>query len=136
MSAPRGRRTAGRLWARAVGDEPERGSMAIELVGFVTVLVFATILLVQGFMVVTVISSAQQAARDGARAQMGGGSATEAVYAQLPDWVTVQDIRTGAGAVAGCAGRCVAVEVRVPLGLPGWSSKDVTVVRTAELPEE
>ena len=135
MDAPR-RGPGARVWSRAVAGDTERGSMAIELVGFVTVLVFVTILLVQGFMVVSVMSSAQQAARDGARAQMGGGSAGAAVHAQLPDWITVQDIRTGAGAVAGCTGQCVAVEVRVPLGLPGWSSKDVTVVRTAELPEE
>ena len=110
--------------------------MSIELVGFATILVFVTILLVQGFMVVSTISSAQQAARDGARAQMTGGSASAAVHAQLPDWVTVQDIRTGSAAVAGCAGRCVSVEVQIPLGFPGWSSKNVTVVRTAELPEE
>lgn len=116
--------------------EDDTGSVAIEFAAFVPIMVMAVIILIQGFLVVGSIVSAQQAARDGARALMTGGSATTAVYQQVPGWVQVQAVRTGSSAVPGCLGQCVEVELRVPIGLPGWTSENITVSRTAELPEE
>lgn len=116
--------------------DDDRGSIAIELTAFVPIMVVAVIILIQGFLVVGSIVSAQQAARDGARALMTGDSASAAVSQQLPGWAQVQAVRIGDNAIAGCMGQCVEVELRVPLGFPGWTSEQVTVARSAELPEE
>lgn len=113
--------------ARAGGD---RGSVTIELVGLVTILVVVASLCVQGLYIAQVGSAAQQAARDGARAQALGRDAVQAARNGLPDWVTVEDIRTSTGG----GSSTVEVAVRVPLGLPGITSRSFVVTRDAILP--
>ena len=120
-----------RMVRRMMRRGDDRGSMAIELVGFVPVLALLTLLLVQGFLAATAVSSAQQAARDGARAASLGRDVGTAVDAQLPSWVRLQNLYQD---TCPGAGECVAVEVRIPIGFPGITVRDVTVTRTAEFP--
>lgn len=115
--------------ARTGSATRDRGSMSVELVGFLPVLAMVTLLLVQGFLAAGAVSSAQQAARDGARAAALGRSVVSAVDAQLPDWVRLERLDA-----YGCDGECVSVEVRVPIGVPGITTSDLTVTRTAEFP--
>jgi hypothetical protein len=113
----------------------ERGALSVELVGIVPLLVLITLVVVQGMLAVTTVSAVQQAARDGARAQMTGQRAVaDAVHDQVPDWITVERISTGTDAVAGCPGHCVSVEARIPIGIPSFSVDTVTVRRTADFP--
>ncbi len=76
-------------WAGAARAGGDRGSVTIELVGLVTILVIVASLCVQGLYIAQVGSAAQQAARDGARAQALGRDAVRAARNGLPDWVTV-----------------------------------------------
>jgi hypothetical protein len=115
----------------------DRGSAAIELVGFAFMLTIAACLCVQGLYVSQIGAAAENAARDGARtASLGGdaGDVTNAVNRQLPSWARIEALRVGPDAKAFCSGSCVQVEVRVPIGLPGITSSSITVARTAELP--
>jgi hypothetical protein len=116
---------------RHPGARSDRGSMAVELVGFVPLLALITLLLVQGFLAATAVTSAMQAARDGARAWSLGRDVQLAVDAQLPSWVRLQDVDQYS-----CDGEClgVAVEVRIPIGIPGITVQDLTVTRHAEFP--
>jgi hypothetical protein len=115
----------------------DRGSAAIELIGFAVMLTLAACLCVQGLYVSQIGAAAENAARDGARAASLGGNAsdvTSAVHRQLPSWAHVEALRAGPDAKATCSGSCVQVELRVPIGLPGITSSSITVARTAELP--
>jgi len=103
--------------------------MTVELIGFVPVLTLITLLLVQGFLAAVAVTSAEQAARDGARAASLGRDVNTAVDAQLPSWVRLERLDRYA-----CAGECVAVEVRIPIGFPGITVRELTVTRTAEFP--
>ena len=120
----------------ATTDRPsaERGSMAVELVAMVPLLVMVTILCVEGFLAAAAAGAAQKAARDGARADTMGASGTSAAYASLPSWVGDARVQQGTAAKPGCGGTCYRVEVEVPLVVPGFSTSMVTVARTAELP--
>ncbi len=118
MTGPRGR---------------DRGSMAIELVGALPVLVMITILCVEGFLAAATAGAAQKAARDAARAEVMGRSGSSAAYASLPGWVGDAQVAQGSAAKASCGGICYRVEVEVPLVVPGFSSGIVTVSRTAEM---
>ncbi len=110
--------------------QDEKGVLDIELTVFVPILVIVTLLLVQGFLAISTITSVQSAARDGARAAMLGQAPVDAVERSLPDWVTLESVSDG------CASsRCVTVTARVPIGLPSITSEDVTVTRTAYFPE-
>ena len=108
----------------------DRGSMSVELVGFVPALVLITLLLAQGFLAAAAVSATQSAARDGARAASLGQDVHAAVHAAVPDWIRVEGIDRYA-----CDGACVSVEVRIPIGLPGVTSSNVTVERSAEFPD-
>jgi hypothetical protein len=112
----------------------ERGSMAIELVAIVPVLVLVTILCIEGFLASAAAGAAQKAARDGARADGMGRDGVGAALDSLPDWVRNPKVSQGSAAKDGCAGICYRVEVEVPLVVPGFSTGVVTVVRSAELP--
>lgn len=112
---------------RARGDG---GSVAIELVGYVAVLVVVACLCVQGLYISQVGAATQQAARDGARAHSLGRDVDLAVRRQLPGWATVDDISTSAAGGAST----VQVTVRVPLVLPGITSRSFVVTRDAVLP--
>jgi len=118
-----------RRFARPFVSRSDRGSMSVELIGFVPVLTLVTLLLVQGFLAAAAVTSAQQAARDGARAASLGRDVSLAVDDQIPSWVTLENLDRYA-----CSGECVAVEVRIPIGIPGITVQDLTVTRTAEFP--
>ena len=117
------------------GRRGERGSTAIELVLAIPLLVAVTVVCVQGFLAARAVSAAQTAARDGARALMLDEPVGPAVRGQVPDGVRLADVRTGAAAVPGCAGSCVAVALEVPISVLGLVVDDVRVERWAELPE-
>lgn len=118
---------------RGAGDG-QRGSMAIELVAVVPLLVMVAILCIEGFLAASAAGAAQKAARDGARAESVGRSGVGAVNASLPGWVSDSRVSTGAAASPGCVGICYRVEVEVPLVVPGFSTGLFRVARSAELP--
>ena len=103
----------------------ERGVLDIELVGFIPALVIVLLLLLQGFLAVSTVTSTSAAARDGAR------SATAAAENSLPDWVTLQSVTDDCG-----NDHCVQVTARVPIGLPAFTTEHITVTRTAYFPED
>ena len=109
----------------------ERGVLDIELVGFIPALVIVLLLLLQGFLAVSTVTSTSAAARDGARAAMLGRSATAAAENSLPDWVTLQSVTDDCG-----NDHCVQVTARVPIGLPAFTTEHITVTRTAYFPED
>ena len=108
----------------------DRGSAAIELVGYVTTVVIAAMLCLQGVYVAQVMSVAQQAARDGARAHALGQDVVGAVRAQVPSWAHVQDVRSRVDGRA----FVVEVDVRVPIGVRGVTSSQIVVSRDAAMP--
>lgn len=112
------------------------GSVAVELVAVIPILVVVTILCVQGFLAAATASTAAKAARDAARAAMraGPGAGYAAAQQTLPRWAELRSISWGGAAVPGCAGTCARVEVAVPLVVTGFSTGFVTVSRSAELP--
>ena len=109
----------------------ERGVLDIELVGFIPALVIVLLLLLQGFLAVSTVTSTSAAARDGARAAMLGRFATAAAENSLPDWVTLQSVTDDCG-----NDHCVQVTARVPIGLPAFTTEHITVTRTAYFPED
>ena len=109
----------------------ERGVLDIELVGFIPALVIVLLLLLQGFLAVSTVTSTSAAARDGARAAMLVRSATAAAENSLPDWVTLQSVTDDCG-----NDHCVQVTARVPIGLPAFTTEHITVTRTAYFPED
>jgi TadE-like protein len=115
----------------------EGGSVAVELVGIIPILVLVTILCVQGFLAAATASTAAKAARDAARAAMrdGPGAGYAAAQQTLPRWADLRSVQWGGAAVPGCSGTCARVEVAVPLVVNGFSSGNLTLSRSAELPE-
>lgn len=112
----------------------QRGAMAAELMAMFPLIIAFGFLLFQGFLVLSTIGSVEKAARDGARAAMLGYSVPAAVERSMPNWITVQSIGSD-NAGKHCPGHCVSVEARVPLGLPIWTSSDITVTRAAAMPK-
>ena len=108
----------------------ERGILDIELAAFIPILVLVTIFLVQGFFAVSTVTSVSAAARDGARAAMLGRSPEHAARDALPKWVQLESVSDT------CKDKhCVKVTARVPIGIPSFTSKNVTVTRTADFPK-
>lgn len=108
----------------------ERGILDIELAAFIPILVLVTIFLVQGFFAVSTVTSVSAAARDGARAAMLGRSPEQAARDALPKWVQLESVSDT------CKDKhCVKVTARVPIGIPSFTSKNVTVTRTADFPK-
>ncbi|NLT55770.1 MAG: pilus assembly protein [Actinomycetales bacterium] len=113
----------------------DRGSISVEFVAVIPLLIVVTVLLVQGLLAASVVNDVTKAARDGARAASRGGDGAAAVRAQVPDWVRVEEVRIGPGAVTGCMGVCSAVRVSIPLGYPGvMEISRIQVTRTADFP--
>ncbi|MGV8977005.1 MAG: hypothetical protein ACOH17_03085 [Cellulomonas sp.] len=123
-----------RALRRAIGA-PEHGSAAVELIGLVAILLVVGSLCVQGLFLAQIGAATEKAARDGARASTLGRDVRTEVERQLPGWATIESLTTGTAAVASCAGRCVRLEVRVPIVLPGITSSSFTVTRDVDLPE-
>ncbi len=122
-----------RVLARRPGDDT--GSMSVELVAIVPLLVMVTILCIEGFLAAAAGGAAQKAARDAARAEVLGRSGVAAAHASLPSWARDAHVSRGTAAKGTCGGICYRVEVEVPLVVPGLTMSAVTVSRTAELPE-
>lgn len=108
----------------------EQGSLSVELAVTIPLIVLITLFIVQGFLAVSVISTTQAAARDGARAAMTHQtSVNNAVASALPDWVILENVSKK------CTGEnCVAVTVRMPVGIPWITSSELTVTRSASFP--
>ena len=108
----------------------ENGSLSVELAISIPLVVLVTLFVVQGFLAASVISSAQTAARDGARAAMTRSTPVDgAVASALPDWVVTESVSRQ------CPGEnCVAVTVRMPVGIPWITSENLTVTRSASFP--
>jgi TadE-like protein len=111
----------------------ERGSMAIELVGMLPLLIIVTILCIQVFLAAATAGAAQKAARDGARSDSLGRNGPAAARDSLPRWVGDSRIYQGSAAKRSCGATCYRVEVEVPLVVPGFSTSLVTISRTAEM---
>jgi hypothetical protein len=116
------------------GDH-EAGQSTFELVGYVMIVLLVTVVCVQGVYVSQAAATAQQAARDGARAYTLGQSVETAVASQLPDWIeaegtpkTTYDPKT----------RSVKVEVKVNVPVMAGNRQvgTVTMTRSAVMPTE
>lgn len=120
-------------WRGGAGLRGDRGTMGVELVAVVPLLVLVTIVCVQAFGIVSAMEATQRAARDGARAAAMGQDGVAAARRAVPDWVRVESVTVGAG---GCGGDvCSDVVVTVPIGFPGIATVDLlTVHRTAAMP--
>jgi uncharacterized protein (UPF0261 family) len=116
------------------GLRSDRGSMGVELVAVIPLLVLVTIVCVQAFAIVSAMEATQRAARDGARAAAMGQDGPAAARRALPHWVHIESVTVGSG--GGCGGDvCSDVVVKVPIGFPGIMTADlVTVQRSAAMP--
>lgn len=105
----------------------ERGAVSIELVGFLPIFLLAIAIIAQSVAVVAAIDATNQAARDAARAQSLGQSASAAARDALPGWVQLNNVSHGS-----CADVCIQVEAGVPVGWPGFMTiTHVPVTRDA-----
>ncbi len=109
---------------------PERGQVAVELVGVVALVVLATVLCVQGVFVAQVYSTTQAAVRDAARVASVGGDGRVALDARLPGWVRVERyvVERGRDDVE------VEVAVRLPVLGPSVTVDGLVVERSATFP--
>ena len=131
MSAARARH-ARRSGARTRSNGRERGSIAIEMVASVPLLVACTILLIEGLLGAAAMNIATKAARDGARVEAMGGDGSSAAREQVPGWLEVQSVTPSA---PGCTGACSTVRVGIPLGLPGFVTiTHLPITRSAYFP--
>lgn len=109
----------------------DSGQAAIELVGFVFMLLLVASLCVQGVFLTQSVSAAQQAARDGARGYvLGHGDVRREVERSLPDWAVIDDVNT---TLPG-GGVRVEVKLRVRLVVPGMTFDRFVVTRDAVMP--
>lgn len=109
----------------------DAGSLAVELVAVVPVLLAVTLLCVQGFGAVSAVEATQRAARDAARAASLGEDPVAAARADLPPAAELRRV----SAVGGCGDACVRVDVEVPLGIPGLVTLTrLPLSRTAAMP--
>jgi hypothetical protein len=115
--------------------EPDRGSVSIEGVVAIPLMIMIAIVVIEGLLAVGSLNAATQAARDGARTAAAGGDGVAAASAQLPGSVRVNAIDIGTNAVPGCSGVCSRVDIGIPLGLPGFLDLTfVRVTRSADFP--
>lgn len=112
----------------------ERGSISIEVIGVVGLMVVVAIIAVQGIFAAQLGSVTESAARDGARALVSSGADPNATVANsLPGWAQLRAVKTGGAAKSSCGGVCVAVEADYVIGFAGLGHT-ITVERVAELP--
>lgn len=126
-------RLAGRL-TRCRRGRRERGSIAVELVATIPILVGVAMVLAQALAMVAGLGSVNRAARDAARA---AGDANSAVSAQraaedaVPSWVHITAVRITQARDTTSA----TVEAKLVYGISGvLSGGGVDVSRSAEMP--
>lgn len=123
------------MTVRPVPSNRDDGTVAIELVAVLPLLVLVTLALVQSWLMVSAVESTTRAARDAARAAAREDDGESAAYAGLPAWIEVEDVSVSRGAVPGCLGMCSRISVRIPFGVPGFvEAGSIAVVRTADFP--
>ena len=122
MTGPGGRS------GRAPTRRGERGTATVELVGFIPFLFLAALAAWQILLVSASATAAQDAARTGSRAAGIGRDGRSAAVSALSGWLR-DDAR------AAVSGTRTTVTVRVPILVPGLTTSDLTVSRTAELPK-
>jgi hypothetical protein len=111
----------------------DRGSVSIEFVGTIPILIVVAILLIEGLLLASAVEDTTKAARDAARVASRGDDGAAAARASLPGWARLERVDVGAGAAAGCVGICSTVEVSVPMGVPGLIELGrVTLTRSAD----
>ena len=111
--------------------QTDAGSLAVELVAAVPVLLVVTLLCVQGLGAAGGVAATPRAARDAARAASLGEDPVAAARADLPLAAELRGVSTGGG----CGDVCVRVDVEVPLGVPGFVTLvRLPVSRTAAMP--
>lgn len=102
----------------------ERGTSTLEVVGLLPVVAVALVALMQAAIAAYAITATQTAARQGARAESQGDSASAAVRAALPDWLPASISTFGPG-------HGVRVTVDLPDVVPGTN---LNVTRDAVMP--
>jgi hypothetical protein len=120
------------MTARLRALRSDAGVASLELVSYTFVLVLVAVLCVQGIFVSQATSVAQQAARDGARAQALGRDVRQEVLRALPPWATLDDLKTSYPG----DGYRVEVSVRVPIVVRSITSSSFVVTRDAVLPRD
>lgn len=121
-----------RPWRARLAQDREVGQSTFELIGYVIIVVMVAVVCVQGVYVSQGVATAQQAARDGARAYTLGQSVESAVDDQLPDWVEAE----GKPGVTFPTSSSVRVEVKIKVPVMAGSRQvgTVSVSRSAEMP--
>lgn len=103
------------------------GSVAVELMGLLPLLLLAGMAALQLLLVGFTVTAAENAARNGSRVLATVGDPSEAALRSLPDHLA-DDASVTSG------GERVTVTVEVPVLVPGLSTSALTVSRSAELP--
>lgn len=119
---------------RRVGRGRERGSIAVELVASIPILVAVAMILAQALALVAGVSSVNRAARDAARAAADANSSVSAQQAAeraLPSFVEIRSVQVSEGSRSTQA----TVDVRMKYGINGiLTAGGVDVSRSAEMP--
>lgn len=105
----------------------ERGSVAVELMGVMPLLLLAGLAALQLLLVGFTVTAAENSARSGSRVLSTFGDPDDAARRSLPGFLA-----DDAEVVA--QGEKVTVIVEVPVLVPGLSTSALTVSRAAELP--
>jgi hypothetical protein len=107
----------------------DRGSATAELVMFIPYLFVAALLVWEILLLTFVATSAENAARNGSRAKAFGDNGSDVAIGSLTSWL--QD-----DASVSVSGSRVTVSIQAPIIVPGLSSEDWVITRSAELPSE
>ena len=108
----------------------DAGSMAIEMVAYVPALVIAGLVASQLFLAALTATQASVAIRDAARARSLGQDPDAAARHSMTAF-----LRPGLQPVGMEGSGGVSVDVRIPLLLPGITIEQLTVHRTAVMPD-
>ena len=112
---------------RAASWRDERGQASVELIGMLPFLLLGALLVWQLLLVGYAVTSTENAARAASRVEARGGDGRKAAKRVIGSALRE-------GMQTEITGTKAKVRVRVPLLVPGITSKDLTVTRDAELP--
>jgi hypothetical protein len=105
-------------------ERGEHGTSTLEVAGMAPLVVFVLMVLIQTAVSLYAITTAQTAARQGARAMSKGDSPSAVVDASIPDWMDVTTTTFGPGSG-------VRVQIDFPDIVPGMNLK---ISRRAVMP--